>query len=136
MVHNEVGMIKNQVRGIFFWKGKYTHCIPSGLKFRDKLWWYFMPGVVINVRWPKGMIVAGPGPADPRWCDWGGAAYITYESADPNDHYRPWMEKNVGKQGWDWNWGLSGNDATENMLTIKFRKSKEQYATLAAIMWS
>ena len=42
-----------------------------------------MPGVVINVRWPKGMIVAGPGPEDPRWKDWGGAAYITFESATP-----------------------------------------------------
>ena len=132
-------MIKNKVRGIFFWRGSITglnHWVPMGLGFRDKLWWRFMPGVAINVKWPKGMIVAGPGPEDPRWHDWGGAAYITFESADPNDHYRPWMEKNVGKQGRDWNWGLAGNDTSENRLTIKFRKSKEQYATLAAIMWS
>lgn len=128
-----------KVRGIFFWRGSITglnHWVPMGLGFRDKLWWRFMPGVAINVKWPKGMIVAGPGPEDPRWHDWGGAAYITFESADPNDHYRPWMEKNVGKQGRDWNWGLTGNDTSENRLTIKFRKSKEQYATLAAIMWS
>jgi hypothetical protein len=136
VVQIEMVMIKNKVRGIFFWKGKYSHWIPGALTLKDKLWWRFMPGVVINVKWPKGMIVAGPGPEDPRWYDLGGAAYITYESADPNDHYRPWMEKNVGKQGWDWNWGLAGSDTSENMLTIKFRKSKEQYATLAAIMWS
>ena len=136
MVQIEVVIMNPKVRGIFFWRGKYPHWIPRGLNIKEKLWWYFMPGAVINVRWPTGMIVAGPGPEDPLWFDLGGAAYITFESSDPNDHYRPWMEKNVGKQGWDWNWGLAGTDTTENKLTIKFRKSKEQYATLASILWS
>jgi hypothetical protein len=110
--------------------------LPTGLNIKQKLWWRFMPGVVINVRWPSGMIVAGPGPEDPRWHDWGGAAYITYESADPNDHYRPWMEQHVGRQGWDWNWGMADRDATDNRLTIKIRKKYANYATIAAIQWS
>jgi hypothetical protein len=95
-----------------------------------------MPGTVINVRWPVGPIVAGPGPDDPRWFDWGGAAYITYDSADPNDHYRPFMEQNIGKQGWDWNWGMADQDATDNRLTIKIRRKHEKYATILAVMWA
>jgi hypothetical protein len=107
-----------------------------GLNIIQKLWWRFVPGVVINVRWPSGVIVAGPGPEDSRWHDWGGAAYITFESADPNDHYRPWMEQHVGKQGWDWNWGMANNDVADNRLTIKIRQKHAQYATIAAIKWS
>ena len=110
--------------------------LPCGLNIRDQLWWRFMPGSVINVKWPVGTIVAGPGPEDPRWQDWGGAAYITFESADPNDHYRPFLEQHVGRQGWDWNWGMADRDATDNRLTIKIRRNKAIYATIAAMRWS
>jgi hypothetical protein len=95
-------MAKWEVKNLFrLPSGRY---LPCGLNIVQKLWWRFMPGVIINVKWPKGMIIAGPGPEDPLWFDYGGAAYIKFESADPNDHYRPWMEKHVGKQGRDWNW--------------------------------
>ena len=127
-------MNKQQVRGLFFWKGKYSHCIPSGLKFIDKLWWRFMPGTIITVAWPKGQIKVGPS----HRLGWNGIGeYFEYvESSDPNDHYRPWLEENVGKQSWDWNWGLIGDNVTGNKLTIKIRKGREKYATLAAILWS
>ena len=46
------------------------------------------------------------------------------------------MEQHVGKQGWDWNWGMADRDATENRLTIKIRQRHAKYATLAAIKWS
>jgi hypothetical protein len=46
------------------------------------------------------------------------------------------MEEHVGKQGWDWNWGVSGNDVSENRLTIKIRQKHEKYATIAALRWS
>jgi hypothetical protein len=126
--------VNPKVRGIFFWKGKYPHWIPRGLTIKEKLWWYFMPGVVINVAWPKGQIRVGPSHRQ----GWSGVGpeFEYVDSADPNDHYRPWMEQHVGRQGWDWNWGMAGNNVTENMLTIKFRKSKEKYATLATILWS
>ena len=127
-------MSTSEIKGLFFLpSGRY---IPMGLNIIQKLWWRFVPGVVINVRWPSGVIVAGPGPEDSRWHDWGGAAYITFESADPNDHYRPWMEQHVGKQGWDWNWGMADRDATDNRLTIKIRQRHAKYATLVAIKWS
>ena len=127
-------MSKSEVKGLFFWRQNYW--IPCGLNLKDQLWWRFMPGVVINVRWPTGVIVAGPGPKDPLWYDLGGAAYVAFESADPNDHYRPWLEQHIGKQGWDWNWGMGGMDATENRLTIKIRQKYAEHATIAALRWA
>ena len=108
--------------------------LPCGLNIVQKLWWRFMPGVVINVKWPKGQIKVGPS----HKLGWNGIGdYYEYaESSDPNDHYRPWMEKNVGQQGWDWNWGMANNDATENRLTIKIRRKHAKYATIAAMRWS
>jgi hypothetical protein len=127
-------MANYEVKKLFeFRKGRY---LPCGLNIVEKAWWRFMPGTIINVKWPKGMIVAGPGPEDPRWCDLGGASYVTYESADPNDHYRPWLEKHVGRQGWDWNWGLVDMDATENRLTIKIRQKHKEAAIMAKLQWS
>ena len=76
-----------------------------------------MPGVVINVRWPTGMING-------------------IDNTGPYDHYRHWMEQHVGRQGWDWNWGLANNDASENRLTIKFRHGHQESAVIAKMMWS
>ena len=108
------------------------------------LWWKFMPGVKINVTWPDGDVVIDE--SMPQW-DWtvGPSKYIV-SSADPNDHYRPWLEKNVGKQGWDWDWRLgpiTGAKGQPNgpivlagdFLEIKFRKGKEKYATIATLKW-
>lgn len=108
----------------------------SAIGLISRLWWRFIPGVTIKVRWPSGDITAGPGPSDPLWYDLGGAAYVKFYSADPNDHYRPWMESNVGKQGWDWDWSLLDDDLNQNRLTIKFRRGREQFAILAAIRWA
>ncbi len=89
-----------------------THWMPCGLNIRDKLWWRFMPGIVVNVRWP------------------------TDQPADPNFHYRPYLEQHVGRQGRDWNWGMADRDATDNRLTIKIRRKHEKYATMLSMMWS
>jgi hypothetical protein len=121
-------MSKYNIKGIFFWKEKYSHWIPCGLTINEKLWWRFVPGVVINVAWPDGPIIKefiDPYKTDEQWL-----------SADPNVHYRPWMEKHIGKQGWDWDWGLADRDATENRLTIKIRQKHAKYATIAALRWS
>ena len=114
-------------------KGRY---LPCGLNIIEKLWWNFIPGVTINVKWPTGKVTAGPGPDDPRWFDCGGASYVEFESADPNDHYRPWLEANVGKQGRDWNWGMADRDATDNRLTIKIRRKYQDCAIIASLMWA
>ena len=126
-------MSKSEIYGLFRWKsGNY---IPYGLNLWQKLWWRFMPGEVINVRWPSGNIVVDHN--DPRWCDWGGAVWVDLGfSADPNDHYRPEMEKYCGRQGWNWNWGIADNDVAANRLTIKIRRKYANYAILLAIKWA
>lgn len=103
----------------------------------EALWWRYMPGVEIEVPWPTGNIVVDHN--DPRWVDWGGAVQVDLGfSADPNDHYRPWLEQHVGQQGWDWNWRLGklGVLNEQTTLIIKFRRRREKHATVAAILWS
>jgi hypothetical protein len=46
------------------------------------------------------------------------------------------MEQHVGRQGWDWQWGMADRDASDNRLTIKIRQKYAKYATIAAIRWS
>lgn len=94
------------------------------------LWWRFMPGVEIEVPWPRGWTEPEPAP---------GGGFIQFESADPNDHFRPWLEKNVGRQGWDWEWRIGKVAAQTNVqdtLVIKFRRGREKYATIAALRWA
>lgn len=125
-------MSKWEINGLFrLPSGRY---LPCGLNIVQKLWWWLVPGVVINVRWPVGNITVDD--SDPRW-DWSlGSTLQQGFSADPNDHYRPFMEKYVGRQGWDWNWGMANRDATDNRLTIKIRRKHAEYATIAAMRWS
>jgi hypothetical protein len=61
------------------------------------LWWNTIPGTKVRVNWPK---------AD------------GYDSIDPNDRWRPWLEQHVGRQGWDWNWRLN---LEHNAVDVKFR---------------
>ncbi len=110
-----------------------SYFIETPRKFFDNLWWRFVPGVKVKLRWPKGTIVVGYD--DSRWYDCG-ATWVEIESADPNDFYRPWLEKHVGRQGWHWDWRMEDNDVADNCLTLKICKSKTKYATLAGIQWS
>jgi len=101
----------------------------------EAAWWRWMPGVTINVKWPVGLVFVLD-EKDRRW-DWTmGTTKQSFDSADPNDHYRPWLEKNVGKQGWDWQWGLRDNNAAENRLTIKVRTKHAKWATVASLLWA
>lgn len=77
------------------------------------LWWRYMPGVQIKVKWPTASPIA-----------------------DPNYHYRDWLEKHVGRQGWDWNWEMTTDDVFNNTLTVKFRKGRERQAVIAGLMWT
>lgn len=125
--------MKSEINNIIrFPSGRY---LPCGLNIYQKIWWKFVPGKVIKVKWPRGNLVIDHN--HPKWQDMGGAVWVDLGfSADPNDHYRPWLEKNVGKQGWDWNWGFADSDATDDTLTIKIRRGREKYATLLGLMWS
>lgn len=101
------------------------------------LWWKFMPGTKITVEWPTGWT---------RPVSAAGGGYIQVESADPNDHFRPWLETNVGQQGWDWDWRLgpiigaqgtgAGTLLIGDYLVIKFRKGREKYATMFELLFN
>jgi hypothetical protein len=113
--------------------------------FIAHLWWRFMPGITIRVKWPRGNVTNTE-------YDIGRNGSIvnevyTIESSDPNDHYRPFLEKNVGKQGIDWDWriqvgnsmwtpGYEDQDIQSDKVVIKFRKGKEKWASITMIMWS
>ena len=125
-------MSKRKIYGIHWFPR--SGWMPCGLNFYEKIWWRFMPGAVINVSWPTGQVKVGPSHRD-GYSGYG-PEFEYIDSADPNDHYRPWMEKYVGKQGWDWNWGVCSKDVSENRLTIKIRRKHAKYATIAALWWS
>lgn len=102
------------------------------LNIFNNAWWMFMPGTIITVKWPVGTVRV------PNGDNTGMIA----TSADPNDHYRPWLEANVGKQKWDWDWRIGNVVASNNVtygydtIEIKIRKSKAELATIAALKWS
>lgn len=83
-------------------------------------------GVTFKVKWPNGYFEECVGPD----------SSVSKASADPNDHYRPKLTSLVGKQGTDWQWGLTDNDVTDNTLTITIRQDKAMYATILAMQWS
>ncbi|CAB4130025.1 hypothetical protein UFOVP116_232 [uncultured Caudovirales phage] len=88
--------------------------------FVETMWWRFLPGTVINVRWPAQVEVQLP--RHPQ---------ITCVTTDPNDIYRPHLETYCGKQLVDWHWRTNGES-----LDIKFRPGKSRWATLFAIRWA
>ena len=86
------------------WKNRWKH---NGIW--ATLWWKYMPGVEIEVKWPR------------------------FERADPNDYYRPWLEEFVGRQGWDWDWKIGNIE--EDTLIIRFRRGRHHDAALVMLMW-
>ena len=92
------------------------------------LWRY---PIRIAVQWPRGLIKVSPS----HKLGWNGIGdYFEYvESADPNDHYRPWLEANVGRQGRDWNWGVL---AEVDKLEIMFKQQHKKTAIFLALKWA
>jgi hypothetical protein len=110
-----------------------------GLNIVQHIWWKCIPGTTITIHWPKK-----------EWItlhDDGNGGKTQAHTDDPNDHYRPYLEKHVGKQGWDWDWriqvgnsmwtpGYEDQDIQSDRVVIKFRKGKEKWASITMIMWS
>jgi hypothetical protein len=98
---------------------------------KQALWWRFMPGTIIEVKWPNGWVVLDEQPD---------GSCVSADSSDPNDHYRPWLEKNVGKQGWDWDWRVGHvtlyDDHQSDTLLIKIRHKYRNTAIIAKLKWS
>ncbi len=106
-----------------------------------RLWWRYLPGETIVVRYPAERSIAVDH-NHPRWFDCGGAMWVEIYTCDPNDIYRPYLEKHVGRQGWDWDWKLHyvGTDMESlertGALKIKIRKKHAAQATAVALMWN
>jgi len=99
-------------------------CTPRNL-WHD-IWWRYMPGEEVVVKWPNGPVIK-------EFID----QYKTDDqllSADPNDHYRPYLEQHVGQQAWDWDWRID-NVATDT-LRIKIRRKHKNYAIMLSLMWA
>lgn len=62
--------------------------------FKHLRWKYWL-STTVAVKWPMG------------WAPIDGRDDLAVESADPDDWYRWWLEKNVGRQGWSWDWRVS-----------------------------
>ncbi len=107
-------------------------------KWWDQIYWRLVDYIEIDVKWPSGEIVVDHN--DPRWADLGGAVWIGFESADPNDHYRPFLEQWIGRQGWDWDWRLAWHGRNietgeqNGRLTIRMRQKHAIYASHIAMM--
>lgn len=87
------------------------------------IWWNWIPGEIITVKWPTGMI--------DEYCEPFNGRQIF--SADPNDFYRSELEKLCGRQGRNWDWRHVNDD---NLLHIKFRSKFAKYAAYFAIKWN
>ena len=108
--------------------------VKVAMSFANKIWWRLMPGTTFKVRWPVGKVLVGP---NSREFDGTVNEIPQYvESADPNDHYRPDLEKYIGRQGRDWDWALTDGDVRSNSLTVKIRVGKQKYAAWLMMRWS
>lgn len=95
-------------------------------KLWHDFWWNHIPGVTVMVKWPNGPVYYSTS-------DDG----IPIISSDPNDHYRNWLEANVGIKGIDWDWKVSPiRTPEENFLEIKFCINKKKFATIVTKMWA
>lgn len=113
------------------WEGDYHRytdrfnsefSLMSNTLYRQ-LWWKLMPGFEIIVPWPKG------------WTELDHLG-TQISSNDPNDHYRPWLEKHVGRQHLDWDWKMREVRVVEgDQLIIKFRIGKKDQMIQAALRW-
>lgn len=93
-----------------------------GTNTASKLFWKYVPGVEVKLRWPRGYIETTTDNNQ------------TY-SADPNMHYGPWLTEHVGRQYLSWDWTVTSNDLTDNTLTLKIRRGQSKYASMAIMKW-
>lgn len=94
------------------------------LNIWDNIWWKFVPGVIITVKWPIDQQVQ---------FEMGDGSTVTSTNSDPNDHYRPNLENMCGKQGRDWDWRIGS--IMDNTLEIKLRKKHAGAASYFALLW-
>lgn len=50
---------------------------------------------------------------------------------EPNEYYRPWLEKNIGEQREEWDWNLCRQD----LNVLEFYFDKELHGVLFELSW-
>jgi len=107
--------------------------------------WHLLKGSCVIAAWPEWCEVTVDH-NDLAWIDWGGAVTLTRDTDDPNWHYRPFLDKNVGKFGKDWMWRvhpgtkeadkLGTYDVDHAVLEIRLHKRKAKWASILQLKWS
>ena len=101
--------------------------------YRILIWRYRLK-TSITLNWPHGWAVPEHD---------GNGNITSTESSDPNIWYHDWLEKNAGRQGWDWEWRIKPMDLTlpherivnyVDMLEVRFRDAN--VATMFALKYS
>lgn len=88
-----------------------------------RLWWKTMCQSSVVLPWPRN-----------AWTEMDHLG-TQIRSTDPNDHWRPWLEENVGKQGWDWDWRLVELQIGYDHVEVGFRRGKWDARTAFALRW-
>lgn len=88
----------------------------------SKLWWKFMPCVTVCINWPASVDYNAVG------------RFNIFQQA--NIHYRPWLEQNIGKQGWDWDWGICRSNLLDRKITVRIRKKHAKFISMALLKWT
>jgi hypothetical protein len=86
----------------------------------QKLYWIVVPHDVVVVKWP-----------DPF--DWEREPYRNM--GDPNNHYRAWLEENLGEQGYNWDWHLDWSQVKLDKIYILVPYHKRTFTSLIGLMW-
>lgn len=87
-----------------------------------RLYWKFMTGATVDVKWPN--------PNDLLSING-----FTFDTSDPNEIYRPWLEENVGKQGRDWDWTNFYKQDDPFEIRIFLSRRKKYLAPMIGLMW-
>lgn len=91
------------------------------LELWSQFWWKYIPGQTVEVKWPRGYY-----PLDD-------IDNVDCETTDPNTAYRWYLEKHIGKQGWDWDWRI-GSYQNDSLL-IRVRTKHVDKLSLIVIKW-
>lgn len=95
----------------------------------DKLKWKMFAGPSILLRYPEHKEFTVDHSL-PYWIDLGGAVNIKISSSSPDIHYRPYLEKHVGKEGFDWVWRIYDKNPNDTMIELKLHKRKHRWLAI------
>lgn len=130
--------IRQRIGALLFYMAQVEIHVRLGIL--GDLRWRMLQGGEVFVKWPSGECEITS--SHTRWgwmIDPTSPTSHTIHSADPNDHYRPWLEANVGKQGRDWEWKIApykeGFYSPGDRVLIRVRKSKRHALSAMALMW-